>query len=228
MDGTSVVPDLPHGQGDDTAATVHAWVHGWAVSRGAADPVPAPWGFTLDVGLPGHVARHVLTAADEAAVRKITENPAAPGTWLKAPAPPEEFESWLGPGWSLAGGPGFLMSAPPRAARAGAPPAVADGYRLDTWIRDGVARALVRTAEGAFAARGQAGMAGPVFVVDQVETDPAHQRRGLGRLLMHALADATADRGATEGVLVATPEGRALYERTGWRVLAPLTGAVRS
>ncbi|AZM93772.1 GNAT family N-acetyltransferase [Streptomyces sp. W1SF4] len=226
MGSTSVVPDLPHGQ-DDTAGAVHAWVRGWAVSRGAADPVPAPWGFTLDVGLPGHVARHVLTAADEAAVRKITENPAAPGTWLKAPAPPEEFESWLGPGWSLAGGPGFLMSAPPHAARAGARPAVADGYRLDTWIRDGVARALVRTAAGAFAARGQAGMAGPVFVVDQVETDPAHQRRGLGRLLMHALTDATAERGATQGVLVATPEGRALYETTGWRVVAPLTGAVR-
>ncbi|MGE7386909.1 GNAT family N-acetyltransferase [Streptomyces sp. NPDC004126] len=226
--GTSVLPALPHGHGHDTAEAMEAWVQGWAVSRGAADPVPAPWGFTIDVGLPGHVARHVLTAADEAAVRKITENPAAPGTWLKAPAAPEEFESWLGPGWSPAGGPGFLMSAPPRTARAGAPPAVAAGYRLDTWIRSGVARALIRTAEGAFAARGQAGMAGPAFVVDQVETDPAHQRRGLGRLLMHALTDATADRGATEGVLVATPEGRALYETAGWRVLAPLTGAVRS
>ncbi|WP_331728232.1 GNAT family N-acetyltransferase [Streptomyces sp. NBC_00158] len=222
--GTSVLPDLPHAQ-DATAGAVHAWVHGWTVSRGAADPVPTPWGFTIDVGLPGHVVRHVLPTADEAAVRKITENPAAPGTWVKAPAPPEEFESWLGPGWSLAGGPGFLMTAPPHAARAGAGPAIAAGYRLDTWTRGGVARALVRTAEGAFAARGQAGIAGPAFAVDQVETDPAHQRRGLGRVVMHALA---AGQGAREGVLVATPEGRALYERMGWQLLAPLTGAVRN
>ncbi|MER5227101.1 GNAT family N-acetyltransferase [Streptomyces flaveus] len=68
----------------------------------------------------------------------------------------------------------------------------------------------------------------PTFVVDQVETDPAHQRRGLGRVVMHTLTDITAGQGATAGVLVATPEGRALYETVGWHVLAPLTGAVRS
>ncbi|WP_201787523.1 GNAT family N-acetyltransferase [Wenjunlia vitaminophila] len=120
------------------------------------------------------------------------------------------------------------MSAPPGATRAGAQPTTADGYRLDTWTRAGVARTLVRTADGAFAARGQAAITGPVFVVDQVETDPAHQRRGLGRLVNHVLADLAAGRGATAGVLVATPRGRALYETVGWRVLAPLTGAVRS
>ncbi|WAL69145.1 GNAT family N-acetyltransferase [Amycolatopsis cynarae] len=211
-----------------TTEALHAWIHGWAVSRGAADPVPAPWGFTVDVGLPGHVLRHVLSAADETAARKITESTTAPGVWLKAPVPPEMLEPWLAPGWSLAGGPGFLMAAPPTAAKAGAPPAPADGYRLDTWTRAGVARALVRTEDGAFAARGQAAITGPAFVVDQVETSPAHQRRGLGRLVMRTLADLAAGQGATAGVLVATPEGRALYETMGWRVLAPLTGAVRS
>ncbi|MFF3891061.1 GNAT family N-acetyltransferase [Streptomyces sp. NPDC001914] len=213
----------------NTAQAVHAWIHGWAVSRGAAEPVPTAWGFTVDVGLPGHVLRHVLPAADEAAVRKITENAAAPGVWLKAPAPPDMFESWLGPGWSLAGGPGFLMSAPTHPARGEeASPAIAEGYRLDTWTRAGLTRALVRSADGAFAARGQVAVTGPTCVVDQVETDPAHQRRGLGRLLMHTLVGAAARQGATTGVLVATPEGRALYETAGWRVLAPLTGAVRN
>ncbi|MFJ3876780.1 GNAT family N-acetyltransferase [Streptomyces sp. NPDC090077] len=212
----------------DTAGAVRTWIHGWTVSRGAAEPVPTPGGFSIDVGLPGHVVRHVLPAADEAAVRRITGGPAAPGTWLKAPAEPEQFASWLGPGWSLAGGAGFLMAAPPHTARTGPAPRIADGYRLDTWTRGGVARVLVRTADGAFAARGQAGLTGSAFVVDQVETDPAHQRRGLGRVMMRALADAAAAEGATEGVLVATPEGRALYETMGWQLLSPLTGAVRS
>lgn len=212
----------------NTAEAIGAWVHGWTVSRGAADPVPTPWGFTVDVGLPGHVVRHVLSAADETAVRKITENTAAPGVWLKAPAPPEILEPWLGPGWSLAGGPGFLMSAPPNAARVEAPPAIPDGYRLDTWNRAGVAHTLIRTADGAFAARGQAAITGPTFVIDQVETDPAHQRRGLGRLVMHTLADLAAGQGATAGLLVATSQGRALYKTAGWRVLAPLTGTTRS
>ena len=68
----------------DTAEAVGAWADGWAVSRGAAEPVPRPWGFTIDVGLPEHVMGHVLTTADEATVRKITESATTPGAWLKA------------------------------------------------------------------------------------------------------------------------------------------------
>ncbi|MGW2379736.1 GNAT family N-acetyltransferase [Streptomyces sp. NPDC001658] len=167
--------------------------------------------------------RHVLTTADEVTVRKITENTTAPGVWLKTFVSPETLTPWLAPGWSLAGGPGFLMSAALRATHAEVP----DGYRLHTWNRAGVIRTLVRTSDGAFAARGQVAVTGSAAVVDQVETDPAHQRRGLGRLVMSTLADAAAGQGATAGVLGATPEGRALYERLGWRVLSPLTGAVR-
>ncbi|CAM5537267.1 hypothetical protein GCM10010261_02860 [Streptomyces pilosus] len=211
----------------NAAEAVRAWVSGWSLSRGTAEPVPTTWGFTIDVGLPGHVARHVLTAADEAAVRKITESTTAPGVWLKAPVAPEALEPWLGLGWSLAGGPGFLMSAPLDAARSQAPPEAAGGYRLRRWTRAGVTRVLVRTVDGAFAARGQIAVAGPTAVVDQVETDPAHRRRGLGRLVMRTLAGAAASQGATEGTLVATPEGQILYETTGWRTLTPLTGAVR-
>ena len=207
----------------NTAEAVEAWVEGWAVSRGAAEPAPCSWGFTIDVGLSKHVMRHVLTAADEATVRKITESATAPDVWLKAFVPPETLAPWLASGWSVSGGPSFLMSAPLRASRA----AVPDGYRLRTWNRAGVTRALVRTADGAFAARGQIAATGFTAVVDQVETDPAHRRRGLGRLVMGALADDAAGQGAAVGVLGATLEGRGLYETVGWRVLAPLTSAVR-
>ncbi|MFD8891501.1 GNAT family N-acetyltransferase [Streptomyces sp. NPDC059558] len=210
-----------------TAEAARAWVHGWTLSRGAAEPVPRAWGFTIDVGLAGHVMRHVLHSADEVTVRRVTGHASAPGVWLKALVPPETLEAWLAPGWHLAGGAGYLMSASlpvaPTRARPGAP----DGYRLDTWTRAGVTRALVRTADGAFAARGQVAVTGLGAVVDQVETDPAHQRRGLGRLVMARLTAAAAEQGATAGVLGATPDGRALYETMGWRTLAPLTGAVR-
>ncbi|WP_030386816.1 GNAT family N-acetyltransferase [Streptomyces sp. NRRL S-241] len=210
-----------------TAEAARAWVHGWTLSRGAAEPVPRAWGFTIDVGLAGHVMRHVLHTADEATVRRVTGHASAPGVWLKTLVPPETLEPWLAPGWHLAGGAGYLMSASLPVAHTRARPGAPDGYRLDTWTRAGVTRALVRTADGAFAARGQVAVTGLGAVVDQVETDPAHQRRGLGRLVMDRLTAAAAEQGATAGVLGATPDGRALYETMGWRTLAPLTGAVR-
>ena len=118
----------------NTAEAVAAWAEGWALSRGAAEPVSCSWGFTIDVGLPQHVMRHVLTTADEPTVRKITEDATAPGAWLKAFVASETLTPWLAPGWSLAGGPGFLMAAPLRASGAGAP----GGYRTRTWNRAGV------------------------------------------------------------------------------------------
>ncbi|MFI8449240.1 hypothetical protein [Streptomyces erythrochromogenes] len=45
---------------------------------------------------------------------------------------------------------------------------------------------------------------------------------------MGALTNAAVDRGAATATLGATVQGRALYERLGWKVLAPLTGFTRT
>ncbi|WP_259370656.1 hypothetical protein [Streptomyces sp. SCUT-3] len=129
---------------------VRAWVEGWAVSRGAAPPAERAWGLTTDVGVPGHVTRHVLYRADEELVRDLTATNTAPGTWLKVFAPPETVSARAAPGWSL-DVPCFLMSAPLRPA----PVTVPDGYRLRTRARGGVVRTVVLAADGALAARGQ-------------------------------------------------------------------------
>lgn len=100
---------------------------------------------------------------------------------------------------------------------------------MRTWARGGTTRVLVLTEDGAFAARGQIAVPGPgrPAVVDQVETSPAHRRRGLGSLVMRTLANAAVEVGASAAVLGATIEGRALYESLGWRTDGPLTGLIR-
>ncbi|WP_309485404.1 GNAT family N-acetyltransferase [Streptomyces sp. WELS2] len=208
-----------------TEEAVRAWVEGWAVSRGAARPTSRPWGFTVDVGLPGEVARHVVTAADEATVRELAENTTACGTPLKVFVPARTLKAWLPPGWALLDGHAAFMAA--RLSAVEAPPRLPDGYRLHCWDRAGVTRAVVCAADGSFAARGQIAVTGPTAVVDQVETDPAHRRRGLGRVVMGTLAETAARQGARAAVLGATGKGRTLYEAVGWQVVAPLSAAVR-
>ncbi|MEU0100809.1 GNAT family N-acetyltransferase [Streptomyces sp. NPDC006267] len=206
------------------AEAVRSWVEGWAVSRGAAPPVSEPWGFTVDVGLTGQVTRHVLTDADESLVRELTETVTVPDTWLKLFLPPRTVASWAAPGWRLDDD-GFLMSALLRTDAAVAP----DGYQVRTWARGGVTRVLVLAEDGAFAARGQVAMPGPgcTAVFDQVETSPAHRRKGLGSLVMRTLENAAVASGSSSAVLAATVEGRALYEFLGWRTHSPLTSLVR-
>ncbi|WP_432247919.1 hypothetical protein ACRAR1_08745 [Streptomyces sanyensis] len=104
-----------------TASLVEAWVRGWAVSRGAAEPAARPWGFTVDVGQALQATRHVLTATDEATVREVAAATAAPTVWLKVFADPASVRRWAGPEWRE-DGPGWLMSSPCDTAPAPASP----------------------------------------------------------------------------------------------------------
>ncbi|MFJ3922188.1 GNAT family N-acetyltransferase [Streptomyces sp. NPDC090022] len=207
---------------DRITGWVKQWIDGWTVSRGAADPVEEPWGWTIAVGLPKEVARHVVPVPTEADVRKLADT-APPATWLKLFAPDEVVRPWVGDEWEtdIAG---FLMTLQLAPAPAGAPPA---GYTLTSWSRGGVIKVLVRTRDGQLAARGQVGLAGRTAVVDQIETAPDQRRRGLGALVMRTLQNAAWEAGARDGILVGTPDGRALYEALGWTLRSPMAGLAR-
>ncbi|WP_327700327.1 GNAT family N-acetyltransferase [Streptomyces sp. NBC_00459] len=205
---------------------VRAWVDGWVVSRGASPPLAEPWGYTIDVGTSEHVTRHVLDAVndgvEERTVRKVAGAVTGAGVWLKVFDDPAKVGGWLGEGWWIGPEPGYLMSAPLSAAE---PLAAPDGYRVRVWTRGGVTRVMLAAPDGSWAARGQIAPTGSTAVVDQVETSPAHRRRGLGAFVMRTLAQEAVTQGAEKGVLAGTPDGRALYEALGWRVEAPLTNA---
>ncbi|MGW0290656.1 GNAT family N-acetyltransferase [Streptomyces tuirus] len=206
--------------------TVQAWVNGWVVSRGAAPPLAEPWGWTIDMGLYGHVTRHVCGATgeglDEATVRKVAGAVTGEGVWLKAFRDPSVVAGWLDDGWWIDPEPGFLMRVPLTPDGAAAVP---EGYRLREWSRGGVTRVMVAAPDGSLAARGQIAPTGETAVVDRVETAPGHRRKGLGGVVVRTLQNAAVRQGARTGVLAGTPAGRGLYEALGWEVVALLTSA---
>ncbi|MFE8960959.1 GNAT family N-acetyltransferase [Streptomyces iakyrus] len=206
--------------------TVQAWVNGWVVSRGAAPPTAEPWGWTIDMGLHGHVTRHVFGATgdglDETTVRKVAGAVTGHGVWLKAFRDPSAVSRWLDENWWIDPEPGYLMTIP---LTAGSAPAAPEGYRLRSWSRGGVTRVMVAAPDGSLAARGQIAPTGETAVVDQIETAPDHRRKGMGSLVMRTLQDVAVREGARTGVLAGTPAGRGLYEALGWTVMAPLTSA---
>ncbi|WP_237330101.1 GNAT family N-acetyltransferase [Streptomyces sp. BA2] len=201
-----------------TSELVRMWIDGWVVSRGTSDPIDEPWGWTIDVGQPNHVARHVLPEPSGNDVRKIASATSAPGTWLKLFAEDQAVLPWVGPGWRR-DITGFLMACHLVPER----PEMPAGYTLTSWTRGGVSRVLVRTGDGHFAARGQIAQAGTHAVVDQVETAAEHRRKGLGGLVMRTLQSTAYEAGAETGLLVGTPEGRALYSSLGWTMHSPMT-----
>ncbi|MFJ6486770.1 MULTISPECIES: GNAT family N-acetyltransferase [unclassified Streptomyces] len=196
-----------------------SWVDGWTVSRRAPRPVDVPWGLSIQVGLPGQAVRHVLLDADVETARRLIDAVTEPTTCIKAFLEPDVMEPWFSPEWE-ATDPGFLMAVDLRPSVVRAP----DGYTV-TAERDGdVVSVRVLAADGELAARGQTGLTGTACVFDQIITEEAHQRLGLGTVVMGALTGAAVENGATTGILGATVQGRALYETLDWKVLAPLTG----
>ncbi|MFJ2592579.1 GNAT family N-acetyltransferase [Streptomyces erythrochromogenes] len=199
-----------------------SWVEGWAVSRRVARPVDEPWGLSIQVGLPDQAVRHVLLDADAGTARGLVGAVTEPATWIKGFLEPEVMEPWFPAAWEPLD-PGFLMAVDLRPAVVRAP----DGYTVGAETSGGVVSVRVLAVGGELAAGGQIGLAGAACVFDQIITEEAHQRLGLGTLVMGALTNAAVESGAATGTLGATVQGRALYETLGWKVLAPLTGFIR-
>ncbi|MDX6282915.1 MAG: hypothetical protein QOH03_3986 [Kribbellaceae bacterium] len=190
---------------------VKAWADGWTMVRGTPAPLEVPEGYRIDVNRPGHLTRYVLpTHAPELAARLT-----APDTWLKicAPAPP------LDERWQVQA-PEYLM----RTQLTTAAPICPPEYELEVGQVGSVIE-VVASRHGALAARGKAAVTAEYAVIDQVMTEPDHQRRGLGTTVMRALSRAAGRSGARTGVLVATEQGQQLYDRLGWVLVSPMTAA---
>ncbi|OSY39960.1 GNAT family N-acetyltransferase [Streptomyces platensis] len=202
---------------------VRTWASGWAISRHTPTPVAKPWGLYIEVGRPDQVGRHVLPDAHELTVREAATSVTVPHTWLKVPREPAEVAHWLPDGWVVdADETGHLMATDLRTTAPTAP----EGHTVSMETRDGVTYIQLHDVEGELAAQGQMAVLGEATVIDRVITEQAHRRRGLGAFVMRTLADRAVADGATLGVLGATDEGRALYERLDWKAYAPLAACI--
>ncbi|MFJ8011511.1 GNAT family N-acetyltransferase [Streptomyces sp. NPDC096339] len=192
------------------------------MARGMPEPVDVPWGLRIQTGVPTQVVRHVLLDTDAETARGLIGTITEPTTCVKAFLAPADMEPWFSSAWEPTD-PCFLMAVDLRPSRVRAP----DGYTVTVETTGGVTHVRVLSdADGELAACGRAGLTGTACVFDQIVTEPSHQRRGLGTVVMASLTNTAVDSGASAGVLGATVQGRALYEALGWKVLSPLSGFV--
>jgi len=205
----------------DVVPTATAWTKGWTLTRDKASPVSQSYGYKIDLGLPDHLERHVVVAYDAGILRELTSKLHASGTWLKVCASPKEVTPLLHENWQVQA-PEYLMAVALRNIAAVAP----DGYRLSQCTSGAVSDVELRDLDGQLAARGRVAHSEGVATFDQIVTEPAHQRKGLGRVVMATLANLSIAREASVGVLVATEQGRALYQAIGWTLVSPVTAAV--
>jgi GNAT superfamily N-acetyltransferase len=199
---------------------VKTWVTGWALSRGTPAPVRTAGAFRIEVGLPQHKARYIFSHCSDD-VRRLAETIHDPDIFIKVCSPPEPVQDLLPSRWMI-DRLGFMMTRYSSHHQEILLPAE---YKLQMTCSPPILIAQITDSSGFIAAQGRVALVERFAVYDQIETHEQHRRRGLGRVVMHALRETAARRGVDQGVLVATPDGRALYATLGWQMHSLYTTA---
>jgi len=198
---------------------VDGWVDGWTRSRGTARPEAVDGGWYVATRSETEHGRYVLSEPTKERVHAVLDAEQPPRTGLKFPGDPDEWLPQLGAGWEPDHSGWFMTRGLGHPPGRQAPP----GYELTLDAQPGVAVASVIAPEGNVVASGRMGLGASYAVADKIVTDERHRRLGLGTVVMAALERHALEAGLDRAVLGATDDGRALYERLGWDVGAPLT-----
>ncbi|GAB3653877.1 GNAT family N-acetyltransferase [Glycomyces tarimensis] len=202
---------------------VMAWGRGRAVSRLTPQPVAVPGGFRAFVDADRARVRHVLHTYTSEDLRLLAKARTAPGEEIKIAGPRAMLSDVLPADWVMKEA-GHLMTTPFTPAAAEVPA----GYRIEVTTEAELTVAVARDGDGEAAASARLGRSGEFGVFDKVQTEVSHRRRGLGSTVMRALTSRAAELGMRTGLLVASDEGRALYERLGWTYRSDCPGAERA
>lgn len=197
---------------------VQAWLVARSIGRGLSGPVADRGGFRVDTQSDSEVVRWVFPAVGpglEELGRSIRE----PRHFLKLCGACDLLRAVLPDPWHIEP-PGYFMEtkASPRVRP------LAEGYRADVERSRSTTNIRVLSDAGELAASGSAAETDDAFIYDRIVTLPEHRRKGLGHFIMWALGECRSNSTIPQ-LLVATEEGRALYEGLGWKTISPLSTA---
>lgn len=197
------------------------WLKGWSLSRGVPLPVREDGGLSVEVGMPLQLRRYVFLDAGPELLARAGQID-MPHIFLKVPVEPAVLQAVLSARWSVEE-PGYLMLGPEAMSKEAQ---LSNEYRIEIGAEHGAQLVRVMHASGELAASGKVVLHDGCAVFDQIVTEEAHRRRGLGTVVMQALDTLAREAKTTERLLVATEDGRGLYTSLGWKLIAPWTTAV--
>ncbi|MFF4845097.1 GNAT family N-acetyltransferase [Streptomyces collinus] len=202
---------------------IRRWLGGWTAARSlpAAEPVEAGGdGLRSECGQPGREVEVFALRADEEpeSLARLAAAVAAARrtTWLTVPTlRPGAVEAVVGAaGLEVLHRSEWFMTTDLSEHPQHAPAAP---YTRQIRTEGPVTVVSLHDSSGEVAARGTIAAVGADAIADRIETGAAHRRRGLGRAVMSALAEAAVAQGARTGLLIASAEGQRLYSSLGWR-----------
>src|SRR3954452_9205271 len=186
---------------------VRRWLDGWRLCRDVEPVIEDDDAYVAVLHLPGRERELFARTDDPATVERL---PARQPAGCRLNSPTDDGDE-LAERLTAAGLRPFeeqktLMSIDPLSHPKGTAELESDGPLEYARVR----------VDGVVAAHGMAAIVGDDAVIHDIQTEPAYRRRGLGTVVMGALAARAVERGARTGLLMATTDGFGLYRRLGW------------
>lgn len=205
-----------------TSDLIEKWLKGWSLSRELPLPVQFESGFKVDVGLEKQKMRYVFPEVNANFIQ-LAKSIDEPWIWLKVCASPNEIIPNIPEKW-IVQPQGYMMSCFHRMNFTSI--SLPEGYQLEFDSYNSTFVVKIVTDTGELASIGRVVLVDDLAVYDRISTENNHRRKGLATVLMKELEKLALSKGIYKNFLVATEEGKTLYQPLGWEVYCLYTSVV--
>lgn len=201
---------------------IEQWLTGWSLSRELPLPTKYKSGFKVDVGYEHQKARYVFPSLtnDFIELSNVIEE-----TWihLKVCASIEEISNHISSKWVFQPQ-GFMMNCfePMKRKKF----SLSKDYIIQYEKYNSTYITKVITKDGEIAATGRVVLVDDLAIYDRIVTANNHQRKGLASFIMKELEKMAISKCVYKNILVATEEGKFLYQSLGWQLYSFYTSIV--
>ncbi|UEQ77619.1 GNAT family N-acetyltransferase [Chryseobacterium arthrosphaerae] len=205
-----------------SAGIVENWLKGWSLSRELPFPTQYKSGFKVIVGYENQKERYVFPELNEDFFQ-LANSIDEPWVYLKVCTSPDQFMEKIPARWKLQPQ-GYMMTCFHPMNFPGV--TLADGYQVEYGQYNSTFMVKIVAENGEQASIGYVALIDDLAVYDRIVTEKNHQRKGLASFLLKELEKIAVSKGFTKNFLVATEEGKLLYENLGWSVYSLHTSVV--
>ena len=201
---------------------IEKWLKAWSLSRKLPLPEKYKSGFKIEVGEEKQKTRYVFPEITEDFIQ-LSKEINEPWVYLKVAVSADEVKKSISEKWTVQP-PGYMMCHTGKMVSN--EKKLPEGYNM-TLERYNTTTALKIFAEtGTLACSGHIVLVDDLAVYDRIITEEGHRRKGLASFLMHELEKIALLNGISNSFLVATAQGKTLYESLGWKLYSPYTSVV--
>lgn len=202
--------------------TIEKWLKGWSLSRNLPLPFQYKSGFRINVDDEKQKIRYVFPELNDDFIH-LSKLINEPWIYLKVCASADEIRNAIAEKWEVQPQ-GYMMCCfgPMKIPEV----RLHTDYKIEYHHDHSTYVVKIMTKEGEPASIGRVVLVDDLAVYDRISTENLHQRKGLATFLMKELEKIALSKAITNNFLVATEQGKSLYQQLGWELYSLYTSLV--